>query len=224
MTYDILIGDKSYSSWSLRAWLLFDRFDIPVREHCTELYDPGFAQDLRAWAPARTVPVVRTPEGALWSDSLTIAEGLAQAHPSLGLWPTDPKARGLARSMVAEMHSGFTALRSACPMNLRVKWQGFQPSEAVLADLERIQTLWAAAMDQGPWLFGDYGIADAFYAPVAARIAGYGLPVSPAARAYVNRHLADPSFLKWRALGEARNRTLAEYKQDLPTEPWPAFI
>jgi glutathione S-transferase len=224
MTYDLLIGDKSYSSWSLRAWLLFEHFDLPVRVFTTEFYQPGFAEDLKAWSPAATVPVVRAPSGALWTDSLAIFEGIIEAHPSLPMLPSGPRERAAARSLMAEMHSGFMNLRADCPMNLRHKWVDFAPSEAVLRDLSRVTALWKHAQSfkhDGPWLFGAYGAVDAFYAPVAARIAGYGLPVDGAVANYVNAHLQDPAFRRWRAMGEARDRTLAQYDKGLPITPWP---
>ena len=224
MRYNLLIGDKSYSSWSLRAWLLFERFEIPVNIHTTEFYQPGFAEDLKPWFPAATVPAVRASSGAVWTDSLAIFEGIIEAHPELPLLPKDPKSRSAARSLMAEMHSGFMALRGDCPMNLRHKWQDFRPSEAVMRDIKRIVMLWDHARSlggQGPWLFDEYGAVDAFYAPVAARIAGYGLPVDQAAAEYVSAHLNDPTFRRWRAMGEARNRTLSEYDKDLPKGPWP---
>lgn len=224
MTHELLIGDRSYSSWSLRGWLLFEAFDIPFREHRTRMYSDDFARDLAAWSPARTVPTVRTPEGGLWTDSLAIAEGLAEAFPDAGLWPSEPRARALARSVTAELHSGFTALRGACAMNLRMKSGGFVPSEAVLSDLARLEVIWAAARGlagDGPWLFGAYSAADAFYAPVAMRIAGYGLPVSPAAQAYVDAHLVHLPLRRWRAMGEAQNRTLDVYQVIEPEQPFP---
>ncbi|MEM7642839.1 MAG: glutathione S-transferase [Pseudomonadota bacterium] len=220
MTYDLLIGDRSYSSWSLRGWLLFAAFDLPVRAEMAEMYDPGFLPTLRGWWPAaRTVPIARAPDGVIWTDSLAIAEGLAERHPEAGHWPDAPAPRALARSLVAEMHSGFTALRGACPMNLRTGWSGFVPSEAVQGDLARLQMLWSLAREQavdGPWLFGRYCAADAFFAPVAMRIAGYGLEVGPAGRAYVGAHLAHGPLRAWRAEGEAADRTLAEYDMGLP--------
>ncbi|CTQ33410.1 glutathione S-transferase [Jannaschia rubra] len=224
MTYDLLIGDRSYSSWSLRGWLLFAAFDIPVRVHLNPMRDPAFARTLRDWAPARTVPTARAADGAQWHDSLAIAEGLAERHPEAGHWPAPPRARALARSMACEMHSAFRDLRTDCPMNLRVKWEGFEPSEAVLADLARIDALWSAARDMatgGPWLFGPYGAVDAFFAPVAMRIAGYGLPVSDAGRAYVDAHLDHAPLRRWRAEGEATDRTLANYDRALPTSAFP---
>jgi glutathione S-transferase len=225
MAYEILIGDRSYSSWSLRGWLLLARFGLPHRVELAEMYAPAFAQALAAWPPARTVPVVRAPDGATWHDSLAIAEGLAERHPEAGHWPARPRARALARSVAAEMHSSYGALRSACPMNLRVAWRGFDPADAVRADLARIEALWAAAREMadgdGPWLFGAYSAADAFHAPVAMRIAGYGLPVGEAAQAYVGAHLACPHLRAWRDAGEAADRTLANYDQGLPTAPFP---
>ncbi|UWQ22203.1 glutathione S-transferase [Jannaschia sp. W003] len=223
MTYELLIGDRSYSSWSLRGWLLFEAFGIPARTTLVRMYDPAFAETLRAWPPARTVPVARR-DGATWHDSLAIAEALAEAHPDAGHWPTEPRARALARSIAAEMHSGFGALRGACPMNLRTAWRGFEPDEGVRADLARIEHLWGLAYDmagEGPWLFGAYSAADAFLAPVAMRIAGYGLPVGEAAQAYVALHLGHAPLRRWRAMGEAADRTLAEYDMGLERAPFP---
>ena len=225
MTYDLLIGDRSYSSWSLRGWLLFAAFDLPVRVHLNEMYVPAFAETLKDWPPARTVPVARAEDGAVWTDSLAIAEGLAERHPEAGHWPDEPRARALARSLAAEMHFGFGALRGACPMNLRVAWRDYAPSPEVRADLARLETIWAAARalatSDGPWLFGRYSAADAFYAPVAMRIAGYALPVGDAARAFVDAHLAHAPLRAWRAEGEAADRTLANYDMGLPTAPFP---
>jgi glutathione S-transferase len=229
MTYHLLVGDRAYSSWSLRGWLLFEAFGIPCRTSLTELYSPAFARDLAGWAPARTVPCARTPEGGLWTDSIAIAEGLAERHPEAGLLPDAPRARALARSLVAEMHAGFGALRSACPMNLRTASRGYVPDDAVRADLARLETLWAAARAEagpesgaeGPWLFGRYTAADAFYAPVAMRIAGYALPVSAPAQAYVEAHLAHPPLRRWRAMGEARDRTLDVYPVHPPLVRFP---
>lgn len=224
MSYDLLIGDRSYSSWSLRGWLLFAALDIPVRVHLARMYDPAFAETLAAWPPARSVPVARAENGALWHDSLAIAEGLAERHPEARHWPAEPRARALARSMAAEMHSGFAALRKACPMNLRVAWTGYEPDDAVRADLARLETVWAAARrmaGDGPWLFGRYTAADAFFAPVAMRIAGYALPVSDDAGAYVTAHLNHAPLRQWRAEGEAADRTLDNYDMDLPTARFP---
>ena len=223
MTYTLAIGDRAYSSWSLRGWLLFAAFGIPVKTQLLKMKTPAFAEDLAAFAPARLVAALKIEgEGVVW-DTLAIAETLHERHPEAGLWPKGAAARAHARSVVAEMHSGFGALRSACPMVLAHGWD-FTPSDAVLADLARIEALWescAAHATEGPWLFGDYSIADAFYAPVAMRIAGFGLPVGDRARAYVEAHLNHMPFRRWRATGLAENRQLEIYALGYPHTPWP---
>lgn len=224
MTYTLLIGDRSYSSWSLRGWLPFAVFDIPVSVEATILYRPAFATDMARFAPlVRTVPALKTPQGGLLRDSLAIGWHLAEAFPDRGLLPAGPVDRAMAQSMIAEMHSGFTALRGACPMNLRTAWEGFTPSEAVLADLARIEALWSAALDRsgGPFLFGDYTLADAFFAPVAMRIAGYALPVSERVRAYVDAHLSHAPLRRWRAMGLAHGPEQDAYEMGLPRAPFP---
>ncbi|MGR3546104.1 MAG: glutathione S-transferase [Roseovarius sp.] len=229
MTYDLILGDYAYSSWSLRGWLLLARFGLPYRVRLLDFdAEASVAQQLADLAPARTVPVLVTPEGVAVSDSLAMAEELASRHPEAGIWPTDPRARATARTLAAEMHSGFGALRGDCPMNLRTAYAGVTPAQAVLNDLARIETLWqharATCTPNGPWLCGDYSAADAFFAPVAARIAGYGLPVSEAARAYVAAHLNDSAFRRWRAMGLVRGATLARYAKPYATAPWPGPV
>ncbi len=225
MTYDLAIADRAYSSWSLRGWLLFDVFGLPVRTQTARLYTDEVAQLLTGFFPARTVPAMRTPEGTVVSESLAIAEELASRHPDAGLWPADPAARAMARVLASEMHAGFTALRSHCPMNLRVSYTDCAPPDAVRADLARLELLWSWARRQtgaqGDWLCGAYSAADAFFAPVAARIAGYTLSVGADAAAYVAAHLAHPSFRRWRAMGFADGADQAFYGRDYPRRPWP---
>ena len=225
MTYELFIGDRSFSSWSLRGWLMFEKFGIPFKTHMVGLYSGTMATDLASLAPARLVPVMRTPDGMVVGDTLAMAETLAERHPEAGLWPEEKEARALARWMVAEMHSGFTALRGDCPMQLLHQYEGFTPTEDVRADLSRIQELWALARARhgsgGDWLFGAYSLADVFFAPVAARIAGYGLPVSTEAGAYVDRHLADPALRRWRAMGLTKSYDPVPYALDLPVTRWP---
>lgn len=225
MSYSLALGDRAYSSWSLRAGLLVDRFDLPVTCRFARLYDPGFEALLSEFAPARTVPALRTPEGTVICESLAIAEELASRFPDRGLWPDDPAARATARGLAAEMHAGFLALRNDCPMNLRVAYDGFEPRPEVLADLARLDHIWAAARavtaSAGPWLCGDYSIADAFFAPVAARIATYGLPVGPVAETYVAAHLAEPAFLRWRTASLSDGLDQPVYAMTLPERAWP---
>lgn len=234
MGYDLYIGDKAFSSWSLRGWLMFEAFGIAFDEHMVGLYSGTMAEDLAPLAPARLVPVMTTPEGWVVGETLAMAETLAERHPEAGLWPADPAARAMARWLVAEMHAGFGALRSACPMQLLKVYEGFEVTPAVRADLARIEDLWARAraafgpgsqeggsQEGGPWLFGRYSLADVFYAPVAARIAGYDLPVSAAARAYVDAHLAHPAFVKWRAAGLELSYDPEPYAMALGSRGWP---
>lgn len=228
MTYDLAIGDRAYSSWSLRGWLLFEAFGIPVKSHTARLYTDELPALLRQFYPAKTVPVMRTPEGHVVPESLAIAEELATRHPEAGHWPREAKARSVARAVAAEMHAGFGALRSACPMNLRVSYAESGPSEAVLADLARLDLIWAWAREQtgsvGPWLCGAYSAADAMFAPVATRIATYNLPVSTESAAYVTAHLAHPSFRRWRAMGMIDGADQEFYRRDYPRRPWPGPV
>ncbi|WP_417260097.1 glutathione S-transferase [Celeribacter sp.] len=225
MTYDLFIGDKSFSSWSLRGWLLLENFGLPYTEHMLGLYSGTMASELAALAPARLVPTLRTPEGWVVGETTAIAETLADRHPEAGIWPKDTEARSYARWLVGEMHAGFGALRNECSMQLLFVLTGFTPSDAVNADLERLDDLLGRAMDrfggEGPWLFGDYSAADAFYAPVAARIIGYNLPVSDRLRTYAMAHLNDPAFRKWRRAGLEVTYDPLPYSFDGPKENWP---
>lgn len=225
MTYDLFIGDRSFSSWSLRGWLMFDKFDLPVNTTRVGLYSGTLQEDLADLAPARYVPAMRCPDGVVVGDTLAMAETLHERHPEAGLWPADPAARALARWLVAEMHSGFGALRGDCPMQLLGVVTDFTASDAVRADLARIETLWSLARDRhgadGPWLFGAYSLADVFFAPVAARIAGFGLTVGADAQAYVDLHLNDLSFRRWRALGLTISYDPVPYIDGRPLADWP---
>ena len=224
MSYSLVIADRMYSSWSLRGWLMFEKFGLKPDVRLARMATPEFADTLAEFGATLLVPAMRAGDLVVW-DSLAMAETLAERHPDLGFWPEDAAVRGIARSIVAEMHSGFTGLRGACAMNLWQGYGGYHPDDVVRADLDRIEELWACAREartaDDPWLFGTYCLADVFYAPVAARIAGYGLPVGKAASAYVAQHLADPAFRRWRAMGIAEGRVMERYKRDLPALPWP---
>ena len=226
MTLTLIIGDYAYSSWSLRGWLAAKHSSLSVEIRAVDFHKAGVAEQMPDAAPARTVPTLLLDDDTPVWDSLALAEELASRAPHAGLWPADPTARAVARSLAAEMHSGFSALRSACPMNLRVAYRDVPVSPEVRADLDRIETIWAYARARfgragAPWLCGDYSLADMFFAPVAARIAGYGLAVGPEAQEYVAAHLADPAFRRWRAMGQVRGETLARYVREFAVVPWP---
>lgn len=223
MSYVLAIGDRTYSSWSLRAWLLFEAFDVPVTVRLAHMRTPEFADVLAGFGAARTVPAVQFEHGALW-DSMAILETLAERHPEAGYWPTGGPARAVARNLVAEMHAGFADLRRDCPMMLRSAFVGFEPGDGVEADVHRICQIWTIArghQTDGPWLFGSYTAADAYFAPVAARIAAYGLQVPAKDRAYVDAHLHHPSFRRWRAMALADPHVQTQYEIDLKPQPWP---
>lgn len=225
MTYQLHIGDRTFSSWSLRGWLMLEKFGLPHKTSMVGLYSGTMAADLADLVPARTVPVMQTAEGHILTDSLAMAETLAEQHPSIAFYPGDPGARALARSITAEMHSGFHALRNACPMMLAFCCEGFAPNKDVLADLTRIETLWSLARERhganGPWLFGEYSLADVFYAPVAMRITAYALPVGDAAQSYVDMHLRDSAFLAWRAAALLEQHDPWPYPMPMTRKPWP---
>ncbi|MEP5154993.1 glutathione S-transferase [Planktotalea sp.] len=225
MSYELYIGDYAYSSWSLRGWLLVHRFGLNARDIMVPFAEQDVAAQMSKVGIAKTVPTLVTDDGAVISESAAIAEELAQRHPDAGIWPKEPEARAIARTLLAEMASGFSSLRGDCPMSLRVCYSDSAPSDAVLADLARLEVIWAYArknrVSDGPWLLGDYSAADAFFAPVAGRIAGYSLPIGEEAAAYVAAHLADPAFRQWRAMGNVHGPDLPWYRKDYPTSDWP---
>lgn len=225
MVYELAIGDRAYSSWSLRGWLLFDAFDVPVKLKTARLYTDEVALVLQGFYPARTLPALRLAEGLAIGESLAIAEELASRHPDAGLWPADPDSRAVARMLASEMHAGFFALRNHCPMNLRVSYQDCAPPAEVLADLARLEALWSWARKAtgatGDWLCGAYSAADVFFAPVATRIATYNLPVGAEAATYVAAHLAHPSFRRWRAMGMVDGADQEFYRRDYARREWP---
>jgi glutathione S-transferase len=197
MALQLYIGNKNYSSWSMRPWVLLTGAGIPFEEKMVR-FDSFDAQSVfksvvAAINPVGKVPVLVDDGFAVW-DTLAIAEYLAERFPEKQLWPTDSKARARARTICAEMHSGFTALRSHCPMNIeaslpevgRIVWRD---QAGVRADLARIETMWTGLLAEhgGPMLFGEFGTADAYFAPVCSRIRTYSLPVSPVVQAYVDR-------------------------------------
>ena len=227
MGYDLVIGDRAYSSWSLRGWLLFDAFGLPVATRSARLYTDELATILRDYPPARTVPALRLPDGTVVMESLAIAEELASRHPDAGHWPADPRARAVARSLAAEMHAGFQALRSQCPMNLRVAYdRGARgrraPRRPRPAGDGSGTGRGRRPAPRGRGWRGAYSVADAFFAPVAARIATYGLPVSDRG-AGLRRGAPRPPVVPPLARDgpRGRRRTRSSTAATSPRRPWP---
>ncbi len=222
MTYTMMIGEYAYSSWSMRGWMMADAFGIPFRTRYIPMYSDNFTAFQNNNSPARTVPALQIGDNygkrIVW-DSLAIAETLNEAHPEAGLWPEDTAMRSTARSLAAEMHSGFHALRSRPNMNLRARYDGFVPDEAEQADAERIVALWTWALDRsgGPFLCGRFSAADVMFAPVATRFVTYDFEISATAQAYVNAVYAHPSFRRWHACADAQDRVITRYHLDLPS-------
>jgi glutathione S-transferase len=203
----LYIGNKNYSSWSLRPWLLMKQAGIPFEERKVRFdsFDEGsaFKRIVRQVNPGGRVPVLVDEGLAVW-DSLAIAEYLAEKFPERALWPRDVAARARARSVCAEMHSGFGALRSHCPMNVEaslpeVGQRIWGEQAAVRNDVQRLVEMWGELLRSsgGPLLFGDFSIADAFYAPVCTRLRTYGLPVPAEIAGYVERMHALPAMREW---------------------------
>jgi glutathione S-transferase len=219
----LVIGNKNYSSWSMRPWVLMRHHGIAFEEIKLRLeLSPGsaFYRALERYTPAARVPVLLVDGHAVW-DTLAIAETLADLHPALALWPRDARQRARARSLAAEMHAGFSALRSHCPMNIEaampeVGARVLASEPAVRRDLERIDAMWcdALAASGGPFLFGEFGAVDAYYAPVAMRLRSYALPVSERAQAYAQRLAASPGVAAWIA------DALAEHDFVVEDEPY----
>mgnify|MGYP001794111078 FL=1 len=224
MTYDLYIGDRTFSSWSLRGWLMMEKFNLPYRTHLVGLYDGTMPAQMAPLAPVHLVPAIKRTDGTVIGESLAIAETLAEENPDAGMWPADSAARATARMLCAEMVGGFSALRGECAMLLQHVNVGYRASEATLRDVARVETLWAHAgkfKTDGPWLFGAYSLADAFYAPVCARFIGYDLPISDAARTYCKTTISDPAFKAWRAEGLKVTYDPFPYDMGVPTAEWP---
>jgi len=208
-------GNKNYSSWSLRAWLLMRQSGIAFDEVAVRFdsFEAGshFKRSLQAISPTGKVPVLVDGPLVVW-DTLAIAETLAEQHPDKHLWPQDAQARAQARSVCAEMHAGFTALRSACPMNIEAHLPAvgaliWRDQGAVRADVQRLVDMWSDLLAQhgGPLLFGAFSAADAFYAPVCMRLLTYALPVPAPIAAYIERVRSLPAMQEWITAALAEN-------------------
>lgn len=199
-SYTLIIGNKNYSSWSLRPWFWMKQSGIEFKEKRIELYTEKTTQHLAAYFSNYKVPVLQDDDLIIW-DSLAILEYLAEQHPDIHSWPVERRARAAARSVSAEMHSSFTALRSELPMNCRKRIENFNISPAVQKDVDRIKSIWRSCRDQyghdGPWLFGDFSIADAMYAPVVLRFIGYNVPLNDLELEYVQTVAQNSHIIDW---------------------------
>ncbi len=197
----LIIGNRNYSSWSLRAWLAMRMAGADCEVVRVPLYHSDSASLLARLSPSGKVPVMETEHGSIW-DSLAISEYLAERFPSAALWPEDTRSRAIARSVCAEMHSGFVGLRAALPMDMRADMHRAVLDEAVQADIDRIEELWTYCREafgrDGHYLFGRPSLADAFFAPVASRFKTYRVELTDVAKHYVETIHEWPAFVEWR--------------------------
>ena len=198
----LLIGNRNYSTWSLRPWLVLRHFDIPFEDEVLQLSGEGWRENIAARSPTGKVPVLIDGDLVVY-ETLAIIEYLAERFPDRNIWPSDRHDRALARAAASEMHAGFSTLRNHAPMNLRASHPGKVDLDAVRKDLKRIEALWGELIGRsgGPYLFGAFTAADAMYAPLATRLRTYDLPVSDLAGKYVEAIYALPAFQDW--LGQA---------------------
>lgn len=198
--FKLVIGNKNYSSWSLRAWLMMKHADIPFEEIIIPLQQAETKKLIEQHSPTGRVPVIFHDDWLVW-DSLSIGEYLAEIFPDKHFWPADLQARSWARSIVSEMHSGFVPMRKACRMDLkRINKPTNAPAEA-LHDIARIQNIWEETYERygqnGSYLMGEYSLVDMFFAPVVTRFVSYGIPTSELCRNYINTMVNHPHMQEW---------------------------
>jgi len=201
MALTLIIGNKNYSSWSLRPWIAMRVAGIAFDERVIPLYEPGSREQILKYSPSRKLPVLIDDGQPVW-ESLAILEHLAEKFPQAGFWPADSRARSHARAIATEMHGGFQALRRNCPMNLWLPAKKRPQPEEVMNDVHRIDAILSDCRarfgQSGPFLYGAFGAADAMFAPVATRIRTFELTVGPVANAYIDAILSLPTFVEWR--------------------------
>lgn len=207
----LTIGNKNYSSWSLRAWLLLRESSIDFEEHRIALDTPTTQRELLDVSAAGRVPVLRLGDLTVW-DTMAIAETIAERWPEKALWPVDAASRAHARSICAEMHSGFAALRSAMPMNCRAMGRKVEVTDELGDDISRIIAIWTDCQRQysehGDWLFGDFSIADAMFAPVVLRFRTYGIDLPESAKLYPRRLLQSEAIQAWLLAAESETEVI----------------
>jgi glutathione S-transferase len=210
----LLIGSKNYSSWSLRSWVFLRKAEYKFTEQIVHFDQSGYQAQIAALSPSRRVPLLIDDGVKIW-DSLAICEYAAEST-GRGL-PTDRLARARARSVAAEMHSGFQALRNECPMNVRARDRRVRQTPELRADVARIDEIWSSCRKEhggaGGWLFGNFSIADAMFAPVFFRFQTYGASLSPASETYLNHALQDPVLRDWQDAASQEGHPLADVER-----------
>lgn len=212
----LIIGNKNYSSWSLRPWLAMSVFGIEFEEIRIPLYTANSSHLIRQYSPSGKVPTLVDGTVTIW-ESLAILEYLAEKFPQQHWWPVDPIARAIARSISCEMHSGFLALRHEMPMNCRANLPGRTMTATAEQDSERVQTIWRTCREQfgkdGQWLFGSFTIADAMFAPVVLRFRTYHVVLDEVAEAYSESILSLPAMRSWLQSAREEAESLPQFER-----------
>jgi glutathione S-transferase len=213
--FTLVFGNKNYSSWSLRTWLVLKCFEIPFTEILIPLYKPGSREAILRYSPSGKVPVLIHDRITVW-ESIAICEYLAELFPNKKLWPEDFEARALARSISAEMHAGFQSLRQNMPMNCRASLLGKGRAPGVDENINRIISIWKGCRELfgkgGEFLFGDFTIADAMYSPVVTRFVTYNVELSGAEKRYCDTILALPAMQEWYDTGKKESHIIPEFE------------
>jgi glutathione S-transferase len=219
MSLKLIIGNKNYSSWSMRPWIALKAAGIPFEEILIPLYLPGSSEQILKYSPAGKVPILIDGDDVVW-ESLAILEHLADRFPAANLWPADARARSFARCAATEMHGGFQPLRQHCTMNMWLPLRERPLPPEVFDNVKRIETIWADCRARfgngGPFLFGTFGNADAMYAPVVSRFHTHGLPVGPGTRAYMDAVMALPAWQEWYAAAMKETWVMQHNEPDWP--------
>jgi len=212
---ELVIGNKKYSSWSFRPWLLIKAAGIPFTEKLILIRQADSAAKIGRYSPAGRVPVLRDGRVTVW-ESLAICEHLAEKFPSKRLWPSDPAAKAEARSVSHEMHAGFAALRQKLPCHFLARYRNFKAPADAQADIDRVLGIWKTARRKwgkgGPFLFGRFSVADAMYAPVVFRFLAYGVPADAVSRAYMRTIESLPASREWVAAARAEKAVITAYE------------
>ncbi len=215
MPFKLVLANKAYSSWSLRPWILLAQFKIQFEEIVIPMGEPQTTEEMLKYAPTGKCPSLHDGRIAVW-ESLAIIEYVAELYPEKAIWPRGKAARAHARSLANEMHAGFLPLRQACPTNFRRAPKEIALSDAVKADIARIEAAWAHARatygKAGPFLFGRFSAADAMFAPVVNRFHAYAIPVAPVTRGYMDAVMALPAWKAWIADGQAEPWRIEDYE------------